>query len=162
MIIAPDVFTIDQGKYIPEIAVDWFKNPKLGTPTPLFVGRTLRYSNADGWEIAGTTASAAWKSIDDAPKTIKAAFDQADTSRAYEGYYELVGPKISKNPHSLNEPALIRHGGVAFGAPVDDIPRDSLYAWPAWLKKHKAQGVLWIDDSTDETRYAVVSAQYMP
>ena len=47
MIIAPDVFTIDQGTYTPEIAVKWFKDPQLGRPTPLFVGRTLRYSEAD-------------------------------------------------------------------------------------------------------------------
>ena len=162
MIIAPDVFTIDQGTYIPEVAVEWFKDPTLGKPTPLFKGRTLRYSNAEGWEVAGTTATGPWKRIDDAAKTVKAAFDQADTSKAFEGYYELVGPKIAGNPHGLNEPAVIRHGGVAFVGVLDDFPRTSLYAWPAWLKKHKAQGVLWIDDSTEETRYAVISMEYMP
>lgn len=162
MIIAPDIFVIDQGTYTPEVAVEWFKDPKLGKPTPLFVGRTLRYSNADGWEVAGTTANAAWKSMDAAAKTVKTAFEQVDTSNVAEGYYELIGPKISGNPHGLDEPAVVRHGGVAFGGPTDDIPRTSLYAWPRWLKQHRAQGVLWIDDSTDETRYAVVSMEYMP
>jgi hypothetical protein len=162
MIIAPDVFTIDQGAYTPEIAVDWFNDPRLGKPTPLFVGRTLRYSNDNGWEVAGTTATAAWKSMEQAPKTVKSAFEEADTDGVAEGYYELIGPKVAGNPHGLKSPAVVRHGGVAFGAPIDDIPRTSLYAWPAWLKKHKAQGVLWIDDSTEETRYAVVSAEYMP
>lgn len=162
MIIAPDVFAIDQGTYTPEIAVEWFKDPSLGTPTPLFVGRTLRYSEADGWEVAGTSATAAWKPMSQAPKTIKAAFDQVDPPRPVEGYYELVGPKIAANPHGLDEVALVLHGGVTFDAPIDDMPRTSLYAWPAWLKKHHAHGVLWIDESTGETRYAAVSAQYMP
>jgi hypothetical protein len=162
MIIAPDVFTIHQGAYTPKIAVDWFNDPTLGNPTPLFIGRTLRYSNADGWEVAGTNPNSPWKKIDQAPKTVKAAFEQADVPEPTDGYYELIGPKLAGNPHGLNEAALIRHGGVTFGAPIDDIPRTSLYAWPKWLKEHQAQGVLWIDDSTQETRYAVVSAQYLP
>lgn len=162
MIIAPDVFVIDQGTYTPEIAVEWFKNPKLGKPTPLFVGRTLRYSNDDGWEVAGTSPNTPWKKVSQAPKTVKAAFEQAGVPEPTEGYYELVGPKIAGNPHDRNDIALLRHGSGEFTGPIDDIPRTSLYAWPAWLKKHDAQGVLWIDDSTEETRYAVVSMEYLP
>lgn len=162
MIIAPDAFTIDQGTYTPEIAVEWFKDPALGTPTPLFVGRTMRYSADDGWEVAGTSANSPWKKLDQASKAIKSAFEEAEDVDEVEGYYELVGPKLAGNPHGLDAPALVRHGGVDFGAPIDDIPRTSLYAWPAWLKKHDALGVLWIDDSTEETRYAVISSEYLP
>lgn len=163
MIIAPDVFTIDRGMYTPEIAVEWFKDPALGTPTPLFTGRTLRYSAENDWEVAGTNATAAWKSLAQAPKTIKSAFAQVDTTdRPREGYYELIGPKIAGNPHGLDEVALVRHGGVAFGTALDDIPRTSLYAWPAWLKERKTPGVLWIDDSTGDMRYAAVRARHLP
>lgn len=162
MIIAPDVFTIDQGAYTPEIAVDWFNDPTLGKPTPLFIGRTLRYSADDGWEVAGTSANAPWKKLDQAAKTVKTAFEQADVPEPADGYYELVGPKFAGNPHSRDDVALLRHGSGEFTGPIDDIPRTSLYAWPRWLHEHGVQGVLWIDDSTEETRYAAVSVEYLP
>lgn len=153
---------IKQGAYTPRIAVDWFADPRLGTPTPLLIGRTLRYSDTDGWEVGPTGATGAWKRLAEGPKAIKAAFDRTDTSDPVEGYYELIGPKIAANPHGLKAPALVRHGDGGFDVPVDDIPRTSLYAWPAWLKKAGAQGVLWVDHSTGAPRYAVVNGQYLP
>lgn len=165
MIIAPDVFAIEQGAYTPEITVDWFKDPRLGIPMPLFVGRTLRYSAENGWEVAGASAATAWKRLSQAPKTVKAAFDQVDTSGDYytvEGYYELIGPKLTGNPHGLDEVTLVRHGAGAFAPGITDVPRTSLYAWPAWLAQAGAPGVLWVDDSTGERRYAAVRREYMP
>ena len=98
LIIAPDVFTIDHGTYTPEVAVEWFKDPTLGKPAPLFKGRTLRYSsNTDGWEVAGAIATSAWKHIDDAAKPSRPR-RPADTSKASEGYYELVSPKSPETP----------------------------------------------------------------
>lgn len=161
MITAPDIFTIEEGLYTPEIAVDWFTDPALGTPWPLFIGRTLRYSETKGWEVAGASAGAAWKNLSQAPKTVKAAFEAAEVDKApAEGYYELVGPKLAGNPHGLDDVLLMRHGHVSFGADLDGLPRASLYAWPTWLRAHGAQGVLWIDDSGEETRYGAIRLAY--
>lgn len=162
MINAPDVFAIEDGLYVPKIAVEWFADPALGVPKPRLAGRTLRYTTADGWEIAGTTATAAWKPMSQAAKTVKAAFEEALTGEETDGYYELIGPKLAGNPHQLDHVELVRHGSGTFDYSIDDIPRTSLYAWPKWLRGHGLQGVLWVDDSGPEARYAAVRLEYFP
>lgn len=160
MINAPDVFAIEDGLYVPQIAVEWFNDPMLGVPKPRFAGRTLRYSDADGWEVAGTTATSAWKPMAQAAKTVKAAFEEAHSGQDSEGYYELIGPKLAGNPHQLDHFELIRHDSASFDHSIDDIPRTSLYAWPKWLRSHGLQGVLWVDDSGPEVRYAAIRMEH--
>lgn len=159
MIIAPDVFEISDGTYTPTVATAWVT--QHGTPSPLYIGRTLRHTTAGGWEVGPATQGAKpiWKSVDKASKAIKRAFDAArvvDDPR--EGYYELIGPGLAANPHQLDEGTfhLVNHGQGVFDAPP---PRTSLYALQNWIaERNDLQGILWVwrDPESRQTRYAAV------
>lgn len=55
-----------------------------------------------------------------------------------EGTYELVGPKINKNPYSLDKHELWRHGADE----LPSFPRDFLNM-RAWLEQIPIEGVVW-------------------
>lgn len=164
MITAPDVFEVADGVYTPTVAVDWVAHN--GEAAVLHVGRTLRYSAADGWEVGPQSPSAkpVWKAIDKAPKTIKRAFDAATPAEdPAEGYYELIGPGLAGNPHSKGdgEFAIVRHGVTFF---EEQPPRTSLYALAKWIKSYEVPGILWrwAAPGGDAPQFAAVRAELLP
>lgn len=56
---------------------------------------------------------------------------------AEDGTYELVGPKVGKNPEGRTDYALIRHGDERL-----DAPRD-IDGLRAWLTEHEVEGIVW-------------------
>jgi|SRR5690606_34456734 len=163
MILAPDVFTIEQDRYTPTVAIDWFADKTNGTPSPLWTGRTLRYTADQGLEIAGTKPGTPWKPTSKAAPTIKKALSGLDTDDLEPGYYELVGPKLAGNPHGLDDVELRAHGsGIIAENDLDAMPRTSLFAWPAWLERTGLHGVLFTHTDPDGTvHYAAVRAAYL-
>jgi hypothetical protein len=169
MITAPDVFAVSDGTYTPDVAIDWVA--QHGEATVLHLGRTLRYSTADGWEFGpqGAAAKPVWKSIDKAPKTLKRAFDTAvgtdggpEIDDRAEGYYELIGPGLAGNPHGKadGEFALVRHGVTFFD---EQPPRTSLYALAKWIAKYEVPGILWRWDTPGgDTQFAAVRVSLLP
>lgn len=163
MIIAPDAFTTEQGHYTPDVAVDWFPDKTIGTPSPLWIGRTMHLSEDGTWDIAGTKPGTPWKPTSKAAPTIKKALDNVNLDGAEPGYFELIGPKLAGNPHGLDEVELRAHGsGTIEAADLATMPRTSLFAWPAWLERTGLQGVLWTDATGDETRYAAIRRRHFP
>lgn len=176
MITAPDVFTIDtDGTYTPEVAVDWVA--EHGTPSPLHLGRTLRYTPSSGWAFgpAQTGTKATWKPLAEAPKSLRTAIgDLGDLPTMAEhfdpdqaGHYELIGPKIAKNPHGLDQPRIVRHGTIEPDQRDDftDVATTSLWALARnWFPDNNYLGILWTwdDDTTDWPHYAVVRRDRLP
>ena len=176
MIIAPDVFATDQGgTYTTEIRTPWIA--EHGTPSPLYTGRTLRYTPQNGWEYAPGKADTklTWKPLTSAPKTLRNTIgDPADLPDRAIGFlpdrkahYELIGPKIAGNPHGLDEPAIIRHG-MTDGDETDNftgLPTTSLWALVRhWFPHHPYQGILWTwHENTDQwPHYAAVRRDRLP
>lgn len=162
MIIAPDVFEIENDTYTPNVAVDWVAHN--GDATVLHVGRTLRYSTTDGWEVGPQTTGAkpVWKGIDKAAKAIKRAFDAAEVpTDPAEGYYELTGPGLGANEDTEGGFAIVRHGEEAM---AEQPPRTSLYALASWIADHDIPGILWRwdDPDTGETHFAAVRGALLP
>lgn len=54
------------------------------------------------------------------------------------GTYELVGPKIGKNPERAESLTLTRHGDVCY----PDAPRD-FDGLSTWLAEHEIEGLVW-------------------
>lgn len=177
MIIAPDVFATDQGgTYTTDIATAWIT--EHGTPSPLRIGRTLRYTPESGWEYGPAKADAklTWKPLDSAPKTLRNTIgDTADLPEGAIGFlpdraahYELIGPKIAGNPHGLDQHAIIRHG-MTSNDDADDftaVATTSLWALVRhWFPRHPHhQGILWTwdDNASDWPRYAAVRRDRLP
>jgi hypothetical protein len=164
MIIAPDVFEIESGAYTPTLHTPWIAHH--GVASTLYVGRTLRYTKASGWEVgpASITAKTTWKSIDKSAKAIKEAFDTAEVPKdPAEDYYELIGPGLAGNPHGKDEGqfALIRAGELTL---VPQPPRTSLYALADWLDHNGVPGLLWRwnEEGTDEPHLAAVRRELLP
>lgn len=157
MIVAPDVFTVTDGTYAPTVEVDWVAFH--GEPSPLYIGRTLRYTTADGWTVGPATANAKriWKPLAKAAKTIRSAFDAAGAAEdPREGYYELIGPGLADNPHQLDAGTfrVVGHGQGVFD---EILPRTSLYAMRNWMAATDYAGVLWTRTGEDgKTQYAAV------
>lgn len=176
MITAPDVFATDSnGTYTPDVAVDWVA--EHGTPSPLYIGRTLRYLPYAGWEFgpARPGSQEVWKPLSDAPKTLRAAFGDPDDvptmATGFDpdapGYYELIGPKLARNPHGVERPALMRHGWIGDEAATEftNVPTTSLWALVRnWFSERDYQGILWTwDDGTSEwPRFAAVRRDRLP
>lgn len=57
---------------------------------------------------------------------------------AFEGTYELVGPKIQGNPYRLDAHRLMAHGGIV----LEDVPRD-FAGLRAWFAEHPIEGIVW-------------------
>jgi hypothetical protein len=163
MILAPDVFAIEQGRYTPTVAIDWFADKTNGTPSPLWTGRTLRRTPDHGWEIAGTKPGTPWKPTSKAAPTIKKALASLTADDPEPGYYELVGPKLAGNPHGLDDVELRAHGsGLIDQDDLQSMPRTSLFAWPAWLERTGLHGILFTHTDTDGTvHYAAVRSAYL-
>jgi len=176
MITAPDVFATDSdGTYTSDVAVDWVAHH--GTPSPLYIGRTLRHIPGTGWEFGPTAADTKqeWKPLAEAPKTLRAAFgDPDDVPTMAEGwdpdraaYYELIGPKLAKNPHGLERPHIIRHGLLREEEAADfqNVATTSLWALARnWFPEHNHQGVLWTwdDGNSDFPQFAAVRRDRLP
>jgi hypothetical protein len=175
MIIAPDVFaTGTDGKYTPEVAVDWVA--EHGTPSPLYIGRTLRYTPETGLEFGPATAGAktVWKPLADAPKSLRTTIAGLGDLTSADGFqddraahYELIGPKIAKNPHGLDSNQLIRHGATGPGDSDDftAVPTTSLWALArTWFPDHTHLGILWTwnDEDSEWPRHAVVRRDRLP
>lgn len=164
MIIAPDVFEITSGAYTPTLQVPWVAHH--GTASTLYTGRTLRYTDANGWEVgpASITAKATWKSLDKSAKAIKEGFDAAEVpTDPAEDYYELIGPGIAGNPHGKDEGqfALIRAGELTL---IPQPPRTSLYALADWLDSNGVPGLLWRweEPGVNEPHLAAVRRDLLP
>lgn len=161
MITAPDVFEVDEhGRYTPTIATSWVQTD--GIPTVLHIGRTLRYSAEDGWEVTTaktTTPDPTWKPISKAAKSVKEAFAAADAAAdPAPGYYELIGPTFAGNPHHIGDFQVVAHGSV----PLEDTPpRSSLYALGPWIAGHDIPGILWTWDTADGRLFAAVRAEHL-
>lgn len=161
MIHAPDVFEVDEhGRYTPTVAVPWIETD--GTPTVLHVGKTLRYSTDEGWEVTTaktTTPDPTWKPISKAAKAVKEAFAAAAAADdPAPGYYELIGPTFAGNPHNLDDFQIVAHGSV----PVEGTPpRSSLYALGPWLEQRGIPGILWMWDTADGRVFAAVRAEQL-
>lgn len=54
------------------------------------------------------------------------------------GTYELVGPKINRNPEGLDAHTLVRHGADDLG----EVPLD-YDGLAAWLRDHRYEGIVW-------------------
>ena len=176
MIIAPDVFATDQGgTYTTNIATDWVA--AHGHPSPLYIGRTLRYTPDHGWEYGPAKADSklTWKALDTAPKTLRNAIgDVGDLATRASGFlpdraahYELIGPKIAGNPHGLDQPAIIRHGMTSSDEAADftGVATTSLWALVrTWFPRHPYQGILWTweDKDSDWPHYAAVRRSRLP
>lgn len=176
MITAPDVFATDpDGTYTSDVAIDWLA--EHGTPSPLYVGRTLRYTPDSGWEFGPATAEAKqeWKTLSDAPKALRTALGDPDDLPAiaegfepdHAGLYELIGPKIAKNPHNLDNPRIIRHGLVSEQESADfaNVATTSLWALARnWFPANDYQGILWTwdDGTSDWPQYAAVRRERLP
>lgn len=60
-----------------------------------------------------------------------------------DGTYELIGPRIGKNPERATVPVLVRHGVDVLDAPRDF---DGLHAY---LEAHSMEGIVWhLDEFT--------------
>lgn len=176
MITAPNVFATDtEGTYTLDVAVDWVG--RHGTPSPLYLGRTLRFSPQRGWEFGPASAEAkeVWKPLDDAPKTLRSALGNPDDlptmSEGFQpdqaAYYELIGPKIAKNPHALEQPTVVRHGllRTAEERDFEYVPTTSLWALVRnWFTGNDYQGILWTwhDEGDEWPQHAVVRRDRLP
>lgn len=176
MITAPDVFATDtDGTYTPHATIDWIS--RHGTPSPLHLGRTLRFSPEHGWEFGPASADAkeVWKPLDDARKNLRAAMGSLDDlptmSEGFQpdraAYYELIGPKLAKNPHGLERPTIIRHGLVRADerADFEHVPTTSLWALARnWFTGTDYQGILWTwhDSGADWPQHAIVRRDRLP
>lgn len=147
MIIAPYVFDIDEnGLYTTDVVTDWVQ--VHGNPYALHTGRMLHFDPDTGWRA--TTAKSLsgepkWKPIDEAAKTVKEAFAEAEVpADPRPGYYELLDPEQSV---------------FALEAP----PRTSLYALQKWVPAQKVPGILWAWDDAESAgpRYAVVRSTHL-
>lgn len=81
-----------------------------------------------------------WRPCDRNDKSDKyhfEAFDQMD--EAYDGTYELVGPKIQKNLERVDQHILINHKHVDF---LLDCPRD-FAGIKEYLSKLDIEGIVW-------------------
>jgi hypothetical protein len=56
-----------------------------------------------------------------------------------DGTYELVGPKVQKNPYHLTTHRLIRHDGY----PIPDAPFPDFIAIQEFLRSFDAEGIVW-------------------
>lgn len=161
MITAPDVFKVDEhGRYTPTVAIPWVETD--GAPTVLHLGRTLRYSAEEGWEVTTaktTTPDPNWKPISKAAKAVKEAFAAASVAdEPAPGYYELIGPSFAGNPHGLGDFQVVAHGSVPLeGAP----PRSSLYALGPWIAGNDIPGILWVWDAPEGRLFAAVRADHL-
>lgn len=82
-----------------------------------------------------------WVPVGDGPedKWHREAFDLLIEGWAIDGTYELVGPKIQKNPYKLSSHRLIRHGKEALSP---QPPRD-FNGLRSWLENHEMEGIVW-------------------
>lgn len=55
-----------------------------------------------------------------------------------DGTYELVGPRVGRNPHGVEETTLWRHGSHAF----DRVPRD-FDGLEAFLRNYPCEGIVF-------------------
>lgn len=176
MMIAPDVFaTGPDGTYTPQVAVDWIYTH--GAASPLYLGRTLRHDPEVGWEYGPATADAktVWKPLSEAPKTLRAAIGDPDGLPVIveyfdpdrPAYYELIGPKIAKNPHRLDKPRIIRHGALTAQERPEftGVPTTSLFGLARyWFAEHDHLGILWTWHDRDRhwPQHAVVRRDRLP
>ena len=57
-----------------------------------------------------------------------------------DGTYELVGPKVSSNPHGLGSHYLWPHGEVF---PDDAVPPRTFDTLHRWFQVHSIEGIVW-------------------
>lgn len=162
---AADAFIAIDGIYTPQLAVDWVATE--GSPSPLWVGHTLRLSADGAWHLH---SGGDWKSLNEAAKVVQGAFKAAWDGEAEPGLYELIGPKLGKrgqvNPHGLTTPMLKRHSEVAEDERTDfegdgPFPRN-LFKLRDWLTATGHLGVLWTREGDHGSEFAAVRAAAMP
>ena len=80
-----------------------------------------------------------WRPVSDGPEDgrHRQAWDSAEPGDWADGTYELVGPKIQKNPYGLLAPQLWLHGSGTLDAPTGFQDLD------LWLAEHYLEGVVW-------------------
>lgn len=81
-----------------------------------------------------------WVPVGDGPddRWHREAFAIRDLGTTPNGTYELIGPKVQRNPHGATEHHLVQHGLKR----LDGAPRD-FGGLRAYLAEHEIEGIVW-------------------
>lgn len=119
---------------------------KLGKEAPGWIHWTFdpAQKSGHGWFPVGDGPEDAWH---------REAF--ANPADYCEGAtYELVGPRIQKNPHDLERHELWRHGAILIGVEVPSDPQAAFDHVRYALDVFPYEGIVWHDKEND--RYAKI------